>query len=144
MLNEDQQKAKELLQEYYYSRIEEKRLEKKIEELKEVVYGIQGMDYSKDRVQFTPENKKVRLDELLQLELELVNLKESKTSKIVRVMNLIDDATSGIVNLVLKERYCEGKRFSNIAKFCQYTERQIYRFHCDGLSFVAKKIEKKP
>jgi len=114
-------------------------LNEQISDLRHEIGGIKAIRYDKDKVQTSPSN---RMEELIP---RLIKLEEEYTAELIHYNTEVLKRTKMIASLsnqlyvaVLTMRYCEGKRWEEIAIETGYTFRHITRIHGEALQEFAR------
>ena len=116
------------------NRIESKL--RQLEELRDTITSIQGIDYSKDKVQTSPSNA------LENSVIRLIEMEEEISKDIDRLVDKKQDArekinkVKGEYGTILEMRYLENKEFEEIAYRLGYSIRQIHRLHGESLNKI--------
>ena len=117
-------------------------LQDQIEDLRHQIGGLRAITYDKDRVQVSPSNK---MEELVP---KLIKLEERYTRNLIKYKAEVLKRTKQIAELpnplhvtVLTLRYCQNKRWEEIAAETGYTFRHITRVHGDALQAFARKYK---
>ena len=135
-MTEKEHKAYKYLQKIYHISRRVARLQKMRDDLREDMYAIKGMDFSKDRVQSTPENDKLLrlIDRVDKIERETVeeihDLNESR-QEIVHKIELVPNERH---RRLLYDRYVLCLKWSEISIGLSNTDepldmRWVYRMH---------------
>ena len=113
-----------------------------VDVLRNEIEGLKAIVYDKDRVQTSPSN---RMEELLP---KLIKVEEKYTAELIKYSNKVLKRTKQIAALpnplhvtVLTLRYCNNKRWEEIAAETGYTFRHITRVHGDALQAFARKYK---
>lgn len=111
---------------------------RQLEELRETITSIKGIDYSKDKIQTSPsnalENSVIRLIELEEEIAEDINTLVSKRQSARERINEI----GGVYGVILEMRYLENKGFQEIAYRLSYSLVHIHRLHRVALIRISK------
>lgn len=110
--------------------------------LRNQIGGLKAITYDSDRVQTSPSNK---MEELMP---KLIKAEEKYTAELIKYNNEVLKRTKQIATLsnplhvsVLTLRYCNNKRWEEIAAATGYTFRHITRVHGDALQAFARKYK---
>lgn len=105
----------------------------RIKELKKIQSFIQGIDYSKDKVQTSNTNS---LDNGL---IKIVDLEDEINKDIDKLIEMKNQAreeinkVKGITGTVLEMRYLECMKWEEIAYRLSYSIQAVYKIHGEGL-----------
>ena len=116
---------------------------RQLEELRETITSIKGIDYRKDKIQTSPsnalENSVIRLIELEEEIAEDINTLVSKRQSARERINEI----GGVYGAILEMRYLENKGFQEIAYRLSYSLVHIHRLHGKALIRINKDDSKR-
>lgn len=115
---------------YLDAKQEFERLDRQIEEIETRIQGL-GVDYSKVRVQTTPNHDKLAeaMDELTRLHKEAVDAQAKQVEIMQRVLADIDSIPDATLRDIMQRRYIEGESWDTIAQEKNYSWSHIQTLH---------------
>ena len=132
--------AKEYLQQV---RLADVKMLQRINQLKEVrasISYISGIDYSKDRVQTTPQAGNKQIEKLVDLEAEVNNIIDETVAAKHKIINEIQTLDNADYIQLLYKRYIEYKPFETIASEMYLSYYRICHLHGDALKEFQQKV----
>lgn len=125
---------------YLDARDEYERLERQIEEIQTRIEGL-GVDYSKVKVQTTPNNDKLanNIDRLNKLKAEAQAKQDNAIKYMQDVVRAIESIPDEMLRDIMQRRYIEGESLVDIADKKGFSYRHIQRLHKEAYR-QAKKI----
>lgn len=123
MINRDYYKYLEAKDEY-------ERLERQIEEIETRIASL-GIDYSKVKVQTTPNNDKLadNIDKLNELKAEAQAKQDNAIKYMQDVIRVIESIQDETLRDIMQRKYIEGESLITIAEDKGYSYRHIQRLH---------------
>lgn len=124
---------------YLDAKVEYERLERQIEEIETRIEGL-GVDYSKVKVQVTPNNDKLAeaMDELSKLHREAIDKQTDQVKKMQELLADIDSIEDDLLRDIMQRRYVEDQSWDDIARYYNYTWRHIQRLHKEAKDAIKK------
>lgn len=132
--------AKEYLQQV---RLADVKMLQRINQLKEVRASISymsGIDYSKERVQSTPQAGNKQIEKLVDLEAEVNNIIDETVAAKHKVINEIQSLDNADYIQLLYKRYIEFKPFETIASEMYLSYYRTCHLHGDALKEFQQKV----
>ncbi|MCQ2609007.1 MAG: hypothetical protein MJ197_10030 [Bacteroidales bacterium] len=132
--------AKEYLQQV---RLADVKMLQRINQLKEVrasISYISGIDYSKDRVQSTPQAGNKQIEKLVDLEAEVNNIIDETVAAKHKIINEIQSLGNADYIQLLYKRYIEYKPFETIASEMYLSYYRICHLHGEALKEFQQKV----
>lgn len=132
--------AKEYLQQV---RLADVKMLQRINQLKEVrasISYISGIDYSKDRVQTTPQAGNKQIEKLVDLEAEVNNIIDETVAAKHKIISEIQSLDNADYIQLLYKRYIEYKPFETIASEMYLSYYRICHLHGDALKEFQQKV----
>lgn len=116
-------------------------LNEQIEDLRNQIGGLRAIAYDKDRVQVSPANRMEELiPKLIKIEAELTDALVKYNTEVLKRTQEISELSNPMHVTVLTARYCNGKKWEEIAVETGYTFRHILRIHGDALQAFERKM----
>lgn len=132
--------AKEYLQQV---RLADVKMLQRVNQLKEVRASISymsGIDYSKERVQSTPQAGNKQIEKLVDLEAEVNNIIDETVAAKHKVINEIQSLDNADYIQLLYKRYIEFKPFETIASEMYLSYYRTCHLHGDALKEFQQKV----
>ena len=112
------------------------RIGQRITELNEMrarMTLIEGIDYSKDRIQSTPTSGNKQVEEIVDLEAEIIRLVETEARLKHKIIGEIQELENPIYVDLLFRRYVECQPFERIACDMGYVYNYVCNLHGEAL-----------
>lgn len=121
------------------------RVGQRIAELNEMrarITYIEGIDYSKDRVQGTPSSGNKQIEDIVDIERDIVRLVETEAKMKHRIIGEIQRLENPVHVDLLFRRYVECQPFERIACDMGYVYNYVCNLHGEALKAFEEKVMK--
>ena len=132
------QEKKEYLKQYLAIVHNIQTIELQIEEVRNMMTSIGGIDYSKDRVQTSPKDSMLEnYAKLDSLERKLIHKINERQARLKDIIECIDRLVNKEEQDVLTYRYIKGFEWEDIAQCMYRSKRSVLYIHGDALKNFA-------
>ena len=114
-----------------------------LNQMRERLSVLTGIDYSKDRVQATPTSGNRQIEELVDFENEILRMVEAETKLKHRIIAEIQILDNALYADILFRRYVECLSFERIACDMGYAYNYVLNIHGRALQSFADKVVRK-
>lgn len=104
-----------------------------LNDMREKVSLIGGIDYAKDRVQTSPTSGNVQIESIVDMENNIIRMIEEQTQIKLKIINEIQTLSNPMYVEILIRRYVELKSFERIACDLGYVYNYICNLHGEAL-----------
>ena len=136
--------AKEYLQQIRKQDIKIGQRITQLQQMRDRIHTIGSFDYSKDRVQFSPESGNRQIEDLVDFENEIKDMIKHEQHLKDKIISEIQTLENAVYVDILFRRYVDCQSFERIACDMNYTYQYVLNLHGEALkAFEQKLIENK-
>lgn len=111
-----------------------------LNQMRERLAILQGIDYSKDRIQSTPTSGNKQIEDIVDYETDILNMIQEETSLKHRIIGEIQMLDNPIYVDLLFRRYVEFTSFERVACDMGYAYNYVCTLHGKALNEFEKKV----
>lgn len=111
-----------------------------LNQMRERLAILQGIDYSKDRIQSTPTSGNKQIEDIVDYETDILRMIQEETSLKHRIIGEIQELDNPVYVDLLFRRYVECTSFERVACDMGYAYNYVCTLHGKALNEFEKKV----